>query len=161
MEKIWNIATCKVIQKQNMKHIIPRSSNGRCMVLVSPDHPHHHHHHHCYLHLHLLCHLLLHLHYQHINCHYVPWLYHQCLTRLKEHAQSQTIQHNCWSIQTHNEVEYSWLKDLPQQLSCTTSLCTMIFWFSPLAPVYMVETNTDQHFFRVVTIFGKLNSRSF
>ena len=115
----------------------------------------------CYLHLHLLCYLLIHLHYQDINCHYVPWLYHQCLVRLKEHAQCQTIQHNCWSIQTHNQVKCSWLKDLPQQLSYTTSLCIMIFWFSPLAPVYMVETNTDQHFFRVATVFGKWNSRSF
>ena len=58
-------------------------------------------------------------------------------------------------------IKYSWVKDLPQQISYITSLCTMIFCFSPLAPVYMVETNTDQHIFRVATIFGKWNSRIF
>ena len=58
--------------KHKLHYMIPRSShsNGRCVVLISPDHPYHHHH--CYLHLHFLHHQLLHLPLQHIRWHYVP-----------------------------------------------------------------------------------------
>ena len=61
------------VSKWNTNYMIPRSnhSNGRCVVLISPDHPYHHRHH-CYLHLHFLHHELLHLPLQHIHWHYVP-----------------------------------------------------------------------------------------